>query len=175
MQRGRASRSTWSIWTCRRSRFQTVSTREAPAHAHSCCAWRPFVLDRSAAALTWIRGRFCPCWAPTRLGYVWSNLDPPELVSSPANRLFVDEDHVGQALGALAQLDDEELRRLLPTHGFPIDCIDRLRNDDRPGLIAARLSTLIDGERAFMEQRRVGRPTERMAPAIADSDASDDE
>ena len=122
-----------------------------------------------------IRGRFCPCWAPTRLGYVWSNLDPPELVSSPANRLFVDEDHVGQALGALAQLDDEELRRLLPTHGFLIDCIDRLRNDDRPGLIAARLSTLIDGERAFMEQRRVGRPTERMAPAIADSDASDDE
>ena len=109
------------------------------------------------------------------VGYVWSNPDPPELVSSPANRLFVDEDHVGQALGALAQLDDEELRRLLPTHGFPIDCIDRLRNDDRPGLIAARLSTLIDGERAFMDQRRVGRPTELMAPAIADSDASDDE
>ena len=109
------------------------------------------------------------------VGYVWFNTDPPELVSSPANRLFVDEDHVGQALGALAQLDDEELRRLLPTHGFPIDCIDRLRNDDRPGLIAARLSTLIDGEWAFMEQRRVGRPTERMAPTIADSDTSDDE
>ena len=109
------------------------------------------------------------------VGYVWSNPDPPELVSSPANRLFVDEDHVGQALGALAKLDDEELRRLLPTHGFPIDCIGRLRNDDRPGLIDARLATLIDGERAFMEQRRVSLPTERMAPAIADSEASDDE
>ena len=109
------------------------------------------------------------------VGYLWSNPDPPELVSSPANRLFVDEDHVGQALGALAKLDDEELRRLLPTHGFPIDCIGRLRNDDRPGLIDARLTTLIDGERAFMEQRRVSLPTERMAPAIADSDASDEE
>ena len=109
------------------------------------------------------------------VGYLWSNPDPPELVSSPANRLFVDEDHVGQALGALAKLDDEELRRLLPTHGFPIDCIGRLRNDDRPGLIDARLATLIDGETAFMEQRRVSLPTERTAPAIADSEASDDE
>ena len=109
------------------------------------------------------------------VGYVWSNPDPPELVSSPANRLFVDEDHVGQALGALAKLDDEELKRLFPTHGFPIDCIGRLRNDDRPGLIDARLATLIDGERAFMVQRRVSLPTKRMAPAIADSDASDDE
>ena len=62
----------------------------------------------------------------------------------PAQPLFVDEDHVGQALGALAQLDDEELRRLLPTHGFPIDCIDRLRNDDRPGLIAARRQACLD-------------------------------
>ena len=109
------------------------------------------------------------------VGYVWSNPDPPELVSSPANRLFVDEDHVGQALGALAKLDDEELKRLFPTHGFPIDCIGRLRNDDRPGLIDARLATLIGGERAFMVQRRVSLPTKRMAPAIADSDASDDE
>ena len=109
------------------------------------------------------------------VGHLWFKPDPPELISSPANRLFVDEDHIGQAVGALAKLDDEELRRLLPTHGFPIDCISRVRNDDRPGLIDARLATLIDGERAFMVQRRVGLPTERMAPAIADSDASDDE
>ena len=109
------------------------------------------------------------------VGYVWSNPDPRELVSSPANRMFVDEHHVGQALGKLSTLEDEALRRLLPTHGFPIDCIGRLRNDDRAGLINARLTTLIDGERAFMEQRRVRLPTERTAPAIADSDASDDE
>ena len=109
------------------------------------------------------------------VGYVWSNPDPPEMVSSPANRLFVDEDHVGQALGKLSKLEDDALRRLLPTHGFPIDCIGQLRNDDRAGLINARLATLIEGERAFMVERRVSLPAERTAPAIADSDASDDE
>ena len=112
------------------------------------------------------------------VGYVWSNPDPPELVSSPANRLFVDEDHVGQALGKLSKLsklDRDALGRLLPTHGFPIDCIGRLQNDDRVGLINARLATLIEGERAFMVERRVSLPAERTAPAIADSDASDDE
>ena len=109
------------------------------------------------------------------VGYVWSNPDPPELVSSPANRLFVDEDHVGQAWGALSALDDDALRRLLPTHGFPADCIGRLRDDDRAGLLNARLATLIEGERDFMLQRRVSLPAERTAPAIADSEASDDE
>jgi hypothetical protein len=39
----------------------------------------------------------------------------------------------------------------------------------------ARLSTLIEGERVFMVQRHVTLPTERTAPAIADSEASDDE
>ena len=109
------------------------------------------------------------------VGYVWSNPDPSELVSSPANRLFVDESHVGQALGALSALDADALRKLLPTHGFPADGLDRLRNDDRAGLIDARLATLIEGERAFMVQRRVSLPAERTAPAIADSEASDDE
>ena len=109
------------------------------------------------------------------VGYVWFNPEPPELISNPANRLFVDKDHVGQALGALATLDDEKLRRLLPTHGFPNDCIGLLRNDDRAGLIAARQATLIVGERAFMTQWSVSLPTERTAPTIADSDTSDDE
>ena len=109
------------------------------------------------------------------VGYVWFNPEPPELISNPANRLFVDKDHVGQAWGAMATLDDEKLRRLLPTHGFPNDCIGRLRNDDRAGLIAARQASLIAGERAFMTQRSVSLPTERTAPTIADSDASDDE
>ena len=105
------------------------------------------------------------------VGYVWSNPDPPALVSSPANRLFVDEGHVGQALGALFTLDDDALG----THGFSIDCIGRLRNDDRTGLINARLAALIDGERAFMVSRSVNLPAKRTAPAIADSEASDDE
>ena len=41
------------------------------------------------------------------VGYVWSNPDPKDLVSSPANRMFVDRDHLGQAIGALEGLDDD--------------------------------------------------------------------
>ena len=48
------------------NRFPTVSTREAPAYARSCCIWRPFVLVRSEVAPTWIRVRSCPYWEPTR-------------------------------------------------------------------------------------------------------------
>ena len=112
------------------------------------------------------------------VGYVWHTPDPPELVSSPGNRLFVDEGHVGQAWRALHELsirDNDALRRVLPTHGFPIDCVGRLRNDDRAGLINARRDALVDGERAFMMERGVTLPAERTAPTIADSESSDDE
>ncbi len=55
------------------------------------------------------------------------------------------------------------LGTLLPTHGFPADCIDRLRKDDRAGFIEARLESLIAGERQFMTERGVKLPTERTA------------
>ena len=112
------------------------------------------------------------------VGYVWYTPDPPELVSSPGNRLFVDEGHVGQAWRALHELsvrDSDALRSVLLTHGFPIGCVDRLRNNDRAGLINARRDALVDGERAFMMERGVTLPAERMAPTIADSESSDDE
>lgn len=112
------------------------------------------------------------------VGYLWSNPDPPELVSSPANRLFVDEDHVGQALRKLRELAErgnDALEKVLRTHGFPIDCVGQLRDDDRAGLINARLATLIDGERTFMVERGVTLPAEQTAPTIADSESSDDE
>ncbi len=109
------------------------------------------------------------------VGYVVSNPEPRDLFSSPANRMFVDTEHVGQALGALRKLDDDVLRRLLPTHGFPIDCIERLRNGDGAGLLRERLEKLIAGERDFMAERRVRAPAERTAPAIADSETSEDE
>ena len=109
------------------------------------------------------------------VGYVVSSPDPRELVSSPANRMFVDEHHVGQAVGALAGLDEDTLGRLLPTHGFPIDCIGLLRSGDRAGILRGRLDTLIRGERHFMTERRVTLPAEPTAPAIADSEASDEE
>ena len=111
---------------------------------------------------------------PARI-YVWSNPARRGLVSSPANRMFMDDDHVGQAIGSLAALDDDVLGTVLPTHGFPADSVDRLRNDDREGLLATRLETLIAGERQFMAERNVTLPAERTAPAIADSEASDDE
>lgn len=108
-------------------------------------------------------------------GYVVSNPDRRDLVSSPANRMFVNDHHDGQALSALTNLDDNALKQVLPTHGFPIDCIGLLQNGDRNGLIQKRLDTLIAGERNFLRQRGVKPPVERTAPAIADSDASDDE
>lgn len=108
------------------------------------------------------------------VGYVWSVPDPQNLVSSPANRMFVDGDHVGQAIGALEELDDDLLKTLLPSHGFPANCVMRLRNGDRAGLLEARLEALIVGERAFMDERNVTPPAERTAATIADSDTSDD-
>jgi len=110
------------------------------------------------------------------LGYVSSNLPQcANLIRSPANRMYVDRDHVGQALGALEDLSDDVLMEVLPTHGFPVTSIDHLRNGDRAGLIEARLETLIDGEREFMEARNVVPPQEQTAAIIADSDASDEE
>ena len=109
------------------------------------------------------------------LGYVWSNPDQSDTVSSPANRLFVDPEHVGQALGRLSELDDETLGTLLPTHGFSVDCVARLRNGDRAGLLKSRRETLIAGEREFMVERNVKLPIELTAATIADSETSDEE
>lgn len=110
------------------------------------------------------------------VGYVsTSQTQLGNLIRSPANRMFLDHDHPGQAFGTLRGLSDDRLRALLPAHGFPIDSIRRLRNDDRAGLIEARLRTLIDGEREFMDKLNVVLPTSETAAVIADSDVSDDE
>ena len=110
------------------------------------------------------------------VGYVFSNPGPlGELFSSPANRMFIDADQFGQTFTNLADLSDEDLMKLLPTHGFPADSVRRLRNGDRVGLIEDRLETLIAGERDFMEARSVTLPSVRTAASIADSGASDEE
>ena len=110
------------------------------------------------------------------LGHVSSNLPQrADLIRSPANRMYVDHDHVGQAFGALTELQDDELMEVLPTHGFPVASIDHLRSGNRTGLIEARLKALIDGERDFMVAQNVVPPQERTAGTIADSDASDEE
>ena len=110
------------------------------------------------------------------VGYVSSNPGLLQgLFNSPANRMFVDANQIGQTFVDLVGLKDDVLTKLLPTHGFPADSVQQIRNDDRVGLIEARLETLIAGEREFMKERNVKLPTERTATTIADSDASDDE
>lgn len=110
------------------------------------------------------------------VGYVFSSSGIiGELYSSPANRMFLDSGHVGQAFGALTGLSDNVLMELLPRHGFSTDAVHLLRNGDRVGLIRNRLETLIDGERTFMREKNVKLPTERTAATIADSDASDED
>ena len=110
------------------------------------------------------------------VGYVSSNLDQKKhLLSSPANRMFVDADQVGQVFSYLAGLQDDHLSELLPTHGFGEDSVRLLRDGNRVGLIEVRLDTLITGERHFMQKKRVNLPIARTAVNIADSEASDDE
>ena len=110
------------------------------------------------------------------VGYVSSSPGlPSDCFSSPANRMFLDEDFVGQGFSALAGLEDDVLMELLPTHGFPATSVSLLRNECRMDLIYARLKTLIDGERTFLEERNVRLPTEREAATVADSDVSDDD
>ena len=110
------------------------------------------------------------------VGHVLSNQPQlGDLISSPANRMFVDRDHVGQAFGALKAMSHDQLKKLLPTHGFPVDSINRLRANDRTGLIAARLKALIEGERKFIRLRNVVLPTQQTGATIADSDVSDED
>ena len=110
------------------------------------------------------------------VGYVSSNQPQlAHLIRSPANRMFLDRGHVGQAFGVLKELGDGILLEVLPSHGFPADSVHRLRNGDRAGLIEARLKTLISGEREFMTRLNVMLPTEQTSATIADSDTSDEE
>lgn len=109
------------------------------------------------------------------VGYVSTNQPLGHLIRSPANRMFVDRGHVGQTFHVLQGMSDRRLQELLPTHGFPVDSIQRLRDDDRAVLIQARLKTLIDGEREFMTKVKVVPPAERTAATVADSDVSDEQ
>lgn len=107
------------------------------------------------------------------LGYLVPARDvDKQLRSSPANRVISDEHHI---LGMLNALDDDKLREVLPRHGFPDESIRLLRDGDREGLIRARRDSLVAGERAFLEGRRVTLPTVRIGAAIADSDSSDED
>ncbi len=121
-------------------------------------------------------GRLLSTLRTRAVGYVSSNSKPlGNLFSNPANRMFLDRDHVGHAFGTLAGMSDDVLMKLLPSHGFPVEAIHSLRSGDRLGVIRARQDTLIIGERKFMTQHEVILPAERTAAVIADSDAMDED
>jgi len=121
-------------------------------------------------------GRLLSSRGTKAVGYVVSSLQSnTQLFGSPANRMFVDDVHIGQAHVALAGLQDDNLLTLLPTHGFAEESIELLRNGDRVSLIKNRLDALIKGERAFMEARSVTLPTTLTADNVADSETSDEE
>ena len=110
------------------------------------------------------------------VGYVSSCSElPKDLLSSPANRMFFDKYQVGQALLRLKLLDDDTLKEVLPSHGFPDDSLPWIRSGESTRLIRARLETLIDGEREFMTEHNVMLPEARTAASIADSEVSDEE
>jgi hypothetical protein len=101
---------------------------------------------------------------------------PPELSSSPANRMFADRDHRGQVVGVLESLvQGGRSGGILASHGFPSEAQAQLAAGDREGAISSRLAYLIEGERAFMADRSVRCPVARTALAVRDSDASEDE
>ncbi len=121
-------------------------------------------------------GRLLSSRGSRAVGYVSSNAGLlQELFSTPANRMFLNADQVGQAVDDLAALGEDQMAVVLQSHGFPKESMEALTGGDRVGLIGSRLGALISGERDFMSERNVSLPTERTAATIADSDASDDE
>ena len=89
--------------------------------------------------------------------------------------MFLDTEQFGQAFSDLASLHEHVLEELLPSHGFPAESVQMLRNGDREALIRARLDTLLAGEREFMQKRNVTLPAKQTAATIADSDTSEDD
>jgi hypothetical protein len=121
-------------------------------------------------------GRLLSHRGVSALGYFASNakkLGSP-LYSSPANRLFVHERHVGQAVSVLEGKSARELGEILPTHGFPQQSGEAIQKRDDARAIELRLEHLIDAERAFMEQKGLTLPSERTGATVADSDTSDE-
>ena len=108
------------------------------------------------------------------IGYVWKSPSEAEEFSSiSANRMFLDGELVGNAFDHLTILDDSRLEVLLPSHGFPVESIQTLRDGDLKKFIVQRQEHLILGERRFMADRGVNLPESSTAETITDSDVSD--
>ena len=109
------------------------------------------------------------------LAYVVGHGLPEELQSSPANRMFVNRNHQGQAFIALQHLDEQRLAVVLKSHGFPSEAVGYLMRDDREAFVRCRLRHLIEGERGFMQHRSITLPQQESMESLADSDVSEEE
>ena len=110
------------------------------------------------------------------IGYVWKEPGGDrdgEFGSIPANRMFLDKGVSGNAFDALTDLNDYDLKEVLPSHGFPEASLSELRNNERQKFIRMRQENLIRGEKEFMEEKQVTLPPVDTGEIVADSDASD--
>ncbi|MCY4170280.1 MAG: DUF262 domain-containing protein [Bacteroidetes bacterium] len=111
------------------------------------------------------------------LGYIFYKPSEIMFSSIPANRMYVDKEINGNIMDHLARLSNDQLARILPTHGFKFDSIQRsidaLRNQGYYEFIETRKEDLIKGEREFMEQKKIKLPKIRSDDPISDSDTTE--
>jgi len=99
-----------------------------------------------------------------------------DLFDSPANRMFANTGRSRTIFEHMQELNDDELTEVLPSHGFHPDSVCWIRKGDVAKCIRSRLTTLIAGEREFMERKGVTPPPDaKPGVIIADSDTMDDE
>jgi Protein of unknown function DUF262 len=108
------------------------------------------------------------------LGRIVVDIQAPELRQSPANRMFIDEDHHGSVWKSLAVVFPGH-GDLLASHGFPPESTQLIANNDGEGLIRSRLRELIEGERRFMQARGLTPSHAEQGNVLADTDTADDE
>ncbi len=112
------------------------------------------------------------------LGHVVESrvLDDPKLARSPANRMYVESVGSNSPSSELKRMSGECQVEVLESHGFVANqAIRQLKDNKYKDLIRARREALIEGERAFLEERQITLPTQRTARSVADSDTSEDD
>lgn len=119
-------------------------------------------------------GRLLTTFGGRALGRITTAIQDPELRQSPANRMFIDEGHRGSIWNVLV-----EVARLNPdslvSHGIPSTAARLIIDDDREGLVLARLHELMEGERQFIRAKGLTPPRAEQGSIIADTDRPNDE
>lgn len=115
----------------------------------------PLALEKPEKLST---GDLLPQLGSRALRYIVSRGLSKELHSSPANRIFLNPAHRGQARKALAEIPKASLSEVCTSHGIPVEAIGLLQEGKLDDFIKTRLRCLLEGEREFMEKRRVQLP-----------------